>query len=170
MYDNDIRWYVLVPVAIIIAFGQLVAETSGLYFSFPARPSWLWCLAFFATLRTPPTPAIIAIALCGFIRDLSLGPKPGSASLAFIVVGWLALSWRLLASERSFAYQTLFVGVTAFLVSLLKHSLDYGFLTHKLIDRVFFVSVGDALLTLVAYPLLALALSFKSFRPWREIS
>lgn len=170
MYQHYVRWYALVPVAILIAFAHIFAETANLYLAFPARPEWLWCLALAAAMKTPPTPAMLAFAACGLIRDLFIGPKLGSALIAYIAVGWLTLSWRLLAHERNYAYQCLLAGVTCFLVALLKHSLDYGSLTYMLIERVFFTSLGDAVLTFAAYAPLGILLSLDSFRPWKERS
>lgn len=170
MYDHDIRWWALAPVGILIGLGQLFLEVSGVWFDFPARPDWLWCLAFFAALRTPPVSAICAFAACGFLRDVILGPKLGAGCIAFIVVGWIVLSWRILASDRGWPSAALMAGATAFLVAVLKHGLDYGGMTYKLMERVFFVSLGDAALTGVAFLPLALLLSSGSFRPWRARS
>lgn len=170
MYEHDVRWYALIPVAMIIALVQLFAEMSELYFAFPARPDWLWCLALAAALRTPPAPAILAFAVCGLVRDVFLGPKLGSAIMAYVAVGWLSHAWRFLAQRHNYAYQCLFAGVACFPMSLIKHSLDYGSLTYKLMDRVFVASLGDAVLTFAAFALMSLFLSFDSFRPWKEKS
>lgn len=170
MFDHEIRWYVLVAMAVLIGMGQIALETGGVWFGFPARPDWLWALAFFAALRTTPMSALAAFAACGVVRDVLLGPRLGSAAIAYILVGWLVLSWRLLASQHGFLTSTLLAGVTAFLVALIRHALDYGSQTYTLIDRIFFVSVGDGLLTGVAYLPLILILSVNSFCPWRERS
>lgn len=168
MYANDIRWWVLVPVSILIGLGQVFSEVSGLWFSFPSRPDWLWCLAFFAVLRSSPVSAIFAFGLCGFMRDVILGPKLGSACIAYLLIGWIALSWRILASDRGWFGAALLAGTTGFLVSVIRHSLDYGAMAYKLLDRVFFLSLGDAALTGLGFLPLALLLSLDSFRPWRE--
>lgn len=168
MYEYNVRWWALIPVSILLGFGQLFSEVSGLWFGFPARPDWLWCLAFIAALRTPPVSAIFAFGLCGFMRDGILGPKLGSACLSYLIVGWVVLSWRILASDRGWFGAALMAGVTAFLTAVLKHSLDYGAMTYKLIDKVFFISLGDAALTGLVYLPLALILYLDSFCPWRE--
>lgn len=170
MFDHEVRWYTLFGLAVLAALAQAGLETGGLWFGFPARPDWLWILALCATLRTSPTSALIAFASCGIVRDLFLGPRLGAAAIAYILVGWLTLSWRTLASERALLTAPLLAGTTAFLAALIRHALAYGPFAHKLADRVFFVSVGDGLLTGVAYLPLALILSLGAFRPWRERS
>ncbi len=170
MYEHEVRWYALVPVAILVGFAHFFAEAGDWYPQMNIRPDWFWCLAFIAALRTPPTQAVVAFFSCGLIRDLLVGPRLGSAAIAFLIVGYLSLSWRILAYQRNFAYQCLLAAVTAFLVAMLKHSLDYGPLTYKLIDRVFLLSLGDAVLTLIAYVPMSLILSLDSFRPWKERS
>ncbi|MCD8139826.1 MAG: rod shape-determining protein MreD [Planctomycetaceae bacterium] len=170
MYDHEVRWYALVPVAMLVAFAHIFAEAGGWYPQADVRPDWFWCLAFIAALRTPPTQAIVAFFTCGLIRDILVGPRLGAAAIAFLLIGYLTLSWRILASQRNYASQCLLAAVTAFLVAMLKHSLDYGGLTYKLIDRVFLLSLGDAVLTLAAYVPMSLILSLDSFRPWKERS
>lgn len=170
MREHEIRWWVLIAVGMLIGFGQLFLEISGSWFSFPARPDWFWCLAFCAALRTSPVSAIAVFGLCGVMRDLLLGPRLGAGAIAFVAVGWLALSWRVLAVDRGWMWAALLAGVTAFLEALLRHSLEYGMLAHKLVERVFFVSLGDAALTALGYLPLTLVLAFHSFRPWRERS
>jgi rod shape-determining protein MreD len=170
MFDHEIRWYTLVALALLTGLAHLASETSGLWFAFPARPDWLWGLAFFAVLRTPPVSALAAFAACGVVRDALLGPRLGSAAIAYILVGWLVLSWRHLGGRHGILTSVLLAGVTAFLAALIRHSLDYGWLAHRLVDRIFFVSIGDGLLTGVGYLPLMLVLSAASFRPWRERS
>ncbi|MDR1745401.1 MAG: hypothetical protein LBS30_06585 [Planctomycetota bacterium] len=168
MFDQEIRWPTLFALAVLVSLMQIGLETGGVWFGFPARPDWVWCVAFYAVLRAAPVSALIAFASCGIVRDLFLGPRLGSAAIAYIVVGWLALSWRSFASERVFLTTTLLAGTTAFLAALLRHALDYGPLAYTLIDRVFFVAVGDGLLTGAAYPFLAVLLSLRAFRPCQE--
>lgn len=168
MYEYDVRWWALIPVSILLGFTQLFSEVSGLWFSFPSRPEWLWCLAFTAALRTPPVSAICAFGVCGFVRDAVLGSTLGSASISYLLVGWVVLSWRILASDRGLLGEAVMVMVTAFLVAVLRHALDYGSLGYRLIDRVFFISLGDAALTGVVYLPLVLVLCLEAFRPWRE--
>ncbi len=170
MFEHEIRWHTLFGLAVLAALLQVGLETGGLWFGFPARPDWLWILALSATLRTAPTTAMIAFASCGIVRDLFLGPRMGAAAIAYILIGWLALSWRTLAVERSLVTAPLLAGTTAFLAALIRHSLEYGTLAYTLADRVFFVSVGDGLLTGVLYLPFALILSLHAFRPWQERS
>ena len=168
MFDHEIRWPTPVAMAVLVAMCQLAAETSGLWFGFPARPDWLWGLAFHAALRTAPGAALVAFASCGLVRDLFLGPTLGSAAIAYILVGWAVLSWRLLAVGHNILTTVLLAGVTAFLESLVRPALDYGSLAYRLMDRVFFVSMGDGLLTGAAYLPLVLILGLGPFRPWEE--
>lgn len=168
MFDHEIRWPTLVSMAILVAMLQLASETAGLWFGFPARPDWLWGVAFYAVLRTTPASALVAFASCGLLRDLILGPKLGSAAIAYILIGWTVLSWRLLAAGHNILTTTLLAGVTGFLASLIRHSLDYGPLAYRLVDRVFFVSVGDGALTGAAYLPLVVILGMGPFRPWQE--
>lgn len=170
MFDHEIRWATLIAMAVLVAMGQLLAETSGLWFAFPARPDWLWVLGFYAALRTASGSALVAFATCGLVRDLILGPTLGSAAIAYILVGWLVLSWRLLAAGHNIVTTVLLAGATAFLESLVRHSLDYGPLAFRLVDKVFFASVGDGVLTGIAYLPLMLVLSLGPFRPWEERS
>ncbi len=170
MFDHEIRWYVLIAVAVLLGLAQLASETAGLWFDFPARPDWLWGVAFFAVLRTAPTAALTAFAVCGLVRDAVLGPKLGSAAIAYILVGWPVLSWRLLGGRHGVVTTTLLAGVTAFFAAVLRHLLDYGGFAYTLGDRIFFISVGDGLLTGLGYLPLMLVLGSASFRPWRERS
>lgn len=170
MYEHEIRWSVLVPVAILVGFAALFAETCGVWFDFPARPDWLWCLAVFTVMKAPPVPSIGAFACCGLVRDLLLGPRPGAASIAFILTGWAVLYWKPVAALRGWRGHLSVACIGSCMAALLKHALDYGQLTYKLWYWVLTVSMGDALLTLTAYPLLAIVLTSPSFRPWREKS
>lgn len=168
MFEHDVRWYALIPTAMLMALAHLTAEMGGLWFSFPARPEWLWALAFYATLRTPPVQALAAFFLCGLLRDCILGPRLGAGAMAYLVVGWVTLNWRFLATSRGWPMQALVAAWSAFFVAMLKHALDYGPLAYKLLYRVFFVSFGDGVLTGFAYLPLLLVLSLDSFRPWRQ--
>lgn len=170
MLEHEVRWYALAPTAILIALLHLAVEMGGLWFSFPARPEWLWGLAFYATLRTPSTQALVVFFLCGLVRDCLLGPRLGAGTLAYLLLGWVTLHWRFFAASRGLPMQVLLVGWSAFFVALLKHALDYGPLAYKLLYRVFFVSFGDGVLTGLAYLPLLVVLSLDSFRPWRERS
>lgn len=170
MHRHEIRWYALIPTAVLFCFMELAVETAGLWFRFPIRPNWLWCLVFFAVLQAPAIQAVLAFALCGALRDVLLGPRLGAGTLAFIIGGWFVLHWRLLATTRGVLSQAIIAGATALLVSLLKHGLDYGPLAYKLVYRIIFMSFGDALLTLAAYIPVAAFLSWEPFRPWRERS
>lgn len=169
MYDREVRWGALVPVAILVGFGALFAEIAGLWpASMPGRPELLWCLAFYSTLRVRPTPSLVAFAFCGLARDLILGQRLGAATMVFVVMGWLSVYWRVLATTRGWLSQALVAGMSGFVAALARHTLDYGPLAYKLLYRIVFVSVADGLLTALAYlPMLA-ALGMESFRPWRE--
>ena len=167
MYDHDVRWPTLAAMAIILSLGALAAEIWGLWFRFPSRPDLLWILAFYTVLRVPPARATAAFALCGLIRDLFLGPRLGSAMLAYLVLGWLALHWRFIAIAWGGVGQALVAGAGGFLAALARHALDYGPLTYKLLYRTLFVSLGDGVLTLLAYIPLAALLGLEAFRPWR---
>ncbi|MCC8108362.1 MAG: hypothetical protein LIQ30_04800 [Planctomycetes bacterium] len=170
MYTHEVRWFVLLPLAVILGVVQVFLEVGDVWFGFPARPDWLWILAFVATLRTTPVEAIGAFALCGLTRDLFLGPRLGSGTFAFVLIGWVAIHWRLLATTRGWLFQILIAALSAFLVALVRHGLDYGWLTYKLMERWFFVSMADGLLTGVGYLPLALVLGLSSFRPWKTRS
>ena len=168
MYGHDIRWFVLVPVAILIGLASVVGEVLGIWGGFPARPDWLWCLAFFAALKAPPAASVAAFFLCGVLRDVILGPRLGSAALAYTLIGWLSLAWRVLATARGWPSQALVAGWAAFLAALVRHSLDYGPLAYTLLYRIVFTSFADGILTMLAYMPLAALLSTDSFRPRRE--
>ena len=168
MYDQDVRWYVLVPVTFILGFVAINVEIVDVWGTFPARPDWFWCLAVCATLKAPPVSSIFAFAWCGLARDFLLGSRPGSGALAFIAVGWLLHFWKPLAAVRGVPGRAVLAGMSAFIVALARHSLDYGALTYKLWDWLLVVSFGDALLTFVAFFPAAVVLGFPSFRPWRE--
>lgn len=170
MYEHEIRWFVLAPTAVLIGLAALFLEACGLWFRFPTRPDFLWCLAVFTVLKAPPAQAVYAFALCGLTRDFLLGPKPGAALLAYLFVGFLVIHWKPYAAVRGLPGQLFLAGAGGLLVALLKHSLDYGTATYKLWYWVLFVSVTDAGLTFVAYPILSLALGLAAFRPWRERS
>lgn len=168
MYEHEIRWWTLVPTAILAGFLVLFAETGGLWFRFPARPDWFWCIAVLAALKAPPAPAVAVFGCMGLLRDLILGPRPGSAMLAFVLVGWPLIRWLPFAAVRGLAARMFMTAAAAFPVALVKHALDYGSATHKLWYWLAAVSLGDAVLTLLAYPLVVLLLSPEPFRPWRE--
>ncbi len=168
MYETDIRWFALIPVALLLGLADLAVETSGAWGGIPFRPDLFWCLAFAAALKSPPTPSIMAFAWCGFARDMLLGPRAGSASLAFVLVGWLALYWKPLSAIRGLAGQAALAGAGAFLVAGLKHALDAGSLAYVMWERIFFLALGDGFLTTLAYAPAALVLMLPSFRPWVE--
>lgn len=168
MYEHAIRFQVLVPVAALLGLAALFAEVCGLAPGFPGRPDWFWCLAVFAAIKAPPKQAILAFACCGLARDLLLGPKPGSAMFAFVLIGWFSLYWKPLAADRGWPGQVLFAALGALGIALIKHTLDYGLLAYKLWYWILAVSLSDAALTLPAYPPLAVLLAIPSFRPWRE--
>ncbi len=168
MYDHETRWFALAPVTLLLGCAVLTAETAGVWGRFPARPDWFWILAFFAALRTPPLSSIMTFAWCGLARDMLLGPRPGAASIAFVLVGWMALYWKPLASSRSWVGQAVGAGAGAFLVAVIKHGLDAGHLAWEVMEKIFFLSVGDGLLTSLAFLPMALVLSIPSFRPCRQ--
>lgn len=170
MYGHEIRWYALLPVSIAIGLFAVLADMAGVWGDFPARPEWLWCLALLAALDAPPVPSIAAFAWCGLVRDFTLGPRLGSATLAYLAVGWMALYWKPLAAVRGWPGQALLAGAGAFVAALAKLGLDYGLLTHKLVDRLFFLAAADAVLTGIVYLPLAALLTLPQFRPWRERS
>lgn len=168
MYDQEIRWRVLVPVSILLGFGMLAAEIFGLCPNFPARPDLFFCLAFLAGRRAPPVPTIVAFAWCGVVRDLLLGPKLGAATLAYVIAGWLVLYWKPLMILRVLPVQAAVVASTSLLAALLKHGFDAGRLVWGIFGRILFVSAADTVLTMLFFVPVVLVLSIPSFRPWRE--
>ena len=168
MFEHDIRWYALVPVTLILGFFVLFAETSDVWGAFPMRPDWFWCLAVYAALKSPPTSSIVAFAWCGLARDFILGPKPGSAMLAFVAVGWAVLYWKPIVADRGLPSQAFMAGVGAVVVSFVRHMLDSGRLAYKLWDWMLVAALGDGVLTCLVYVPAVLVLSLPSFRPWRE--
>lgn len=169
MYEHGIRWYALVPVAMLVCLAVLLVETAGLWpRAFPARPDWLWALVFFTTLKTKPVPSIAAFALCGLFRDVMLGPRLGAGVFAYVTVGWMMLHWRMLATPRGWFSQLFAAGASAFLVALLRHALDYGPQAYKLMYRILFVSFADGVLTALVYVPMAGVLCLEAFRPWRR--
>ncbi len=170
MYDNEIHWRTLVPVALLLCCVQLIAETGGLWGAFPARPEPLWCLAFYAAMRGAPVSSMAAFFLCGVLRDLAVGPRLGAGALAFTAMGWIALHWRFLATERGWIGQALLAGWAGVFVAILRNALDYGPLAYTLLYRVFFLGIGNGALTGIAYLPLAALFSLAPFRPWRERS
>lgn len=167
---TEIRWHTLAALAVIVPLLAVGAEIGGVWFGFPARPDWLWILAFSAALRATPARALLAFASCGFLRDVFLGPRLGAGVIAYVLIGWALLSWRTFATERSLLTAPLLAGATAFLAALLRHSLDFGFAAYTLADRVFFVSAGDGLLTGLLYLPFVLILHFPPLCPWQERS
>lgn len=169
MYEHAIRWYALVSEILLICLAALLAETAGVWpRGLPARPDWLWCLAFFVTLKVRPVPSLLVFAVCGLFRDAMLGPRLGSACIAYVAIGWLALHWRVLATTRGWAPQLVAAGGSAFFAALLRHALDYGPLAHKLVYRILFVSFADGVLTALTYVPMAAVLCSGAFRPWRR--
>lgn len=168
MYDKEIRWYALVPVAILTCFAHLFLETGGAWGGVPVRPEWLWCLAFYATLHAPPAQSLFVFFLCGVLRDVLIGPRLGAGALAYTAMGWIALHWRFLAASHGWIGQALVVGWSGIFVALLRHGLDYGPLAYKLLYRIFFLGIGDGVATGLAYLPLAVLFGLRSFRPWRE--
>ncbi len=168
MYDHEIRWSALVPLALVVGLAALFAEIAGFWGKFPARPDWLWILAFYAAMRATPVPSITAFAWCGFVRDVTLGSSLGSGAIAFVLTGWIALYWKPLASTRGWPGQAVTVGAGGFLVGVIRHGLDAGWLFPNVMDAVFFVSLGDGLLTSLAFIPLAIVFSLSPIRPWRE--
>ena len=167
MYDNEIRWYALAPVAVLICFGHLFLETGGAWGGFPVRPELLWCFVFYATMHAPPTQSIAAFFLCGVVRDCFIGPRLGSGAIAFTLMGWIALHWRFLAASHGWFGQALLAGWSGIFVAMIRHGLDYGPLAYTLLYRVFFLGIGDGALTGLAYLPLAALFGLSPFRPWR---
>ncbi len=166
MHDREIRWFAFVPLALLVALLQLLAETAGVWGGFPLRPEILWCLAFYAALRVPPVQGLAAYFLCGVVRDGIVGAQPGAGALAYTLMGWLALHWRFLAAGHGWPGQAAFAGWAGIFVSMLRHGLDYGGLAYTLLSRVFFFGIGDGILTALAY--LPLALAFGIVKPCSE--
>ncbi len=170
MHDNEIRWYALIPVGILLCFGCLFLETAGVWGAFPARPEWLWCLAFCATLRAPPVQSTAAFFLCGLLRDLLIGPRLGAGAAAFTAMGWVALHWRFIAVGHGWIGQAALAGWAGMFVAMIRHALECGPLAYALLSRVFFLGIADGALTGLAYLPLAALLCLPSFRPWRQRS
>lgn len=170
MYDHEVRWFTLLPMSILLGLTIVVLETQGVWGKLPVRPDFFWCLAFFAALKAPPVSSIFAFAWCGLMRDCFLGPKAGSASMAFVLLGWMMLYWKPLAALRGWLAHAVAAGSSACLVAFIKHSLDAGWMTTRLWEKIFFLGLGDGILTIAAYIPVALILSLPSFRPWRENS
>lgn len=170
MFEHEIRWYVLLPVSFLLGMAALSAEIAGVWFRPDMRPDLFWCMAFFITLRTTPLEALAAFAWCGFARDALLGPKLGSAAIAYILVGWSVLYLRYAIVSRGWFGQMFAAGATAFVAALLRHVLDAGRLAASLWDTIFFLAIGDAVLSLIAYAPLCALLALAPFRPWRRRS
>jgi hypothetical protein len=168
MYDHEIRWSALIPLSLALGLVVLGVETTGVWGAFPVRPDWFWVLAFFAAMRALPVSSICVFAWCGFARDMLLGPRPGAASIAFILIGWIALYWKPLAATRGWFGQALAVGMSAFLVGVVKSCLDAGWMFAGMVDSIFFISLGIGMLSGVLFIPAAIFLSVGPFRPWRE--
>lgn len=168
MFDHEIRWPVLVPVSILLGMAMLAAEIAGLWFRIDMRPDLFWGMAFFITLRTAPMEALAAFAWCGLTRDILLGPRLGSATIAFVLVGWSVLYLRYAIVSRGWFGQLFAVGATGFCVALLRHGLDAGRLAGARWDAIFILAAGDAVLGMAAYAPVCAILALAPFRPWRR--
>lgn len=168
MYEREIRWLALIPLAALTGILSLGLEMTGVWPDFLSRPDWFWILAFCATLHAYPVSSLFAIALCGVARDFLIGPKTGSAALAFVLVGWLVQFWKPTIRLHGAVGQAVAAGISAFFVAVVKHALDwYGMATALWLDNIM-LSAGDAALTVVAYIPVVVILSLPGIRPWRE--
>ncbi len=168
MYEREIRWLALVPLAALTGILSLRLEMTGIWPEFLSRPEWFWILAFCATLHAYPVSSLFAIALCGVAREFLRGPKIGSAALAFVMVGWLLQFWKPTIRLHGILGQAVAAGISVFFVAVVKHALDwYGMATTLWLDNVM-LSAGDAVLTTFAYIPVVAVLSLPGVRPWRE--
>ena len=167
MFENDIRWSALVPLSLALGLAVLAVEASGVWGALPFRPEWFGCLAFYAGLRAAPFPSLCAFAWCGLVRDGLLGDKMGSATIAFILIGWLGMHWKVLAAVRGALFQMAALGVCAFGMAALRRFLDAGGLWTRMLPASLLAALGDAVLSAFAYLPCVLLLSLPSLRPWR---
>lgn len=168
MYEREIRWLTLISLAALTGILSLGLEMTGMWPPFLSRPDWFWILAFCVTLHSYPVSSLFAIAMCGAARDFLLGPKMGSAALAFVLVGWLMQFWKPSIRLHGVLGHAVAAGISAFLVAITKHALDwYGLSTALWLDNVL-LSAGDALLTAVAYIPMVAILSLPGIQPWRK--
>lgn len=167
MFEHDIRWSALIPLSLALGLAVLCVEASGVWGGFPVRPEWFCCLAFYAGLRTSPFPSLCAFAWCGLVRDALLGNKMGSATIAFILVGWVAMHWKTLAAVRGVVFQIATLGFYVFGIALLRRFLDAGGLWTKVIPASAFAALGEAAMTAVFYLPCVVFLALPALRPWR---
>lgn len=168
MFETEIRWFSVAPLALLLGLLALFCEIMGVWGGLSARPDLFWCLALCATMKTPPTTSMLVFLWCGLARDATLGPKMGAAAISFVLSGWLALYWKPVAADHGPLLQAPAAGISAFFVSLVRHGLSAGPLFGKVWRETALVSVGDALLTGIAYIPAALIFGLPWFRPWRR--
>ena len=168
MDDRDISWIALVPLAILAGLAVLLAETGGLWPGRVVRPDLVWCLAFFAARRAAPTDALAASAWCGLARDMVLGPKLGSAILAYLLVAITHLHLRERIAGGGFIDYAALIGALAVAVNLARSAFDSGpgFLDAWADGAI--AAAGCGLATLAAYPAMYALLSVSWFNPTRE--
>ncbi|MDR1535942.1 MAG: rod shape-determining protein MreD [Planctomycetota bacterium] len=167
MNQRQISWPVLFQTAVILGLIELAGEIMGLWGRFLFRPDWFWCLAVFSALKMTPVSAMIAFALCGLIRDLSIGPRLGAAMFAYIVVGWIALAWNRAVMFQGWIQQIPLAGLGAFLAAGLRLALESG---DPATAESLILALGQGGLTLVVYVPAGLFFSLSPLCPGREQS
>lgn len=162
MDDHDINWIALIPLSFIVGLAVLVLEINGLWPGRVIRPDLVWCLAFFATRRATPANALAASAWCGLARDLTLGPRLGAATLAYLLVAIAFLYLRELVAGGGFFDHAALFGALVVAVSLLKSAFDFGVVFFTAWADCIVIALGCGLATLIAYPVMHALLAV----PW----
>ena len=168
MDDRDINWISLVPLAILMGLAVLLAEIGGLWPGRAVRPDLVWCLAFFAARRAAPANALAASAWCGLARDLVLGPKLGSAALAYLLAAIAYLHLRERIAGGGFLDYAALVGALAVSACLARSALDSGPGFFDAWADSVIAAAGCGLATLAAYPVMYAVLSVARLNPTRE--
>lgn len=168
MSDREVNWFALIPLTLTAGLLSLVLEIARIWPGTTIRPDLVWCVAFFAMRRADAAAVLGAAFAGGLARDLLLGPKLGSAVLAFYLAGLVFIHLREAVAGGGFAEHAVLVGGLAFFVNFLKVFLDQGWDVSRSWSGYFFVALGDGLLTLAAYPFVYLFLSLPGLDPTRE--
>lgn len=168
MVDREVEWIVLVPLSLLIGFIALLLDVAGAWPFAAVRPDFVWCLGFFASRRSPPASAMAASAWCGLAHDLTLGPKLGSATLAYLLVAWIFLLCRDWVAGNGFAELTVLVGFLSFCANLLRLCFDQGSYFFAAWSGNLFIAIAGGLLTLVVYGIMYMLLWTPGFNPTRE--
>ncbi|MEM7668504.1 MAG: hypothetical protein AAF317_05035 [Pseudomonadota bacterium] len=130
-------------------------------------PDLLACLVACWTLRRPEAAPIVLVFLLGICRDLLSDTPPGAGTLSLVLMTQVLLSWRAWLVIRPFVVEWLIVAIA--IVAML--FLQWAIIVLTLGHPPYVTEMGVlALVTMLAYPPVALILRWGLGVSWQKVS